>query len=303
MGNHTDLLELAARHGLELRPEGLRLDEAGLDYRVAFAADADGQRWVLRVPRRPDVSAKVADEKRILDFLAPPGGPARLSVQIPRWEIATPELVAYRLLPGAPGLTLDAGNGEPVLHFDPSSPAYLESFGRLVAELHAVSPEEAGAAGLVVETAEGIRDGWRRHLEEVRAEFRVAPALVDAWTAWLEDDAFWPEAPAFGHGELYPAHLLLDDDGRIVSVLDWTTAKVGDPALDFALHAMMATEDQFDAVVDAYRAAGGVEHPHLADRCHALAAAGPLNYGVFALVSGAEEHRATAQELLDPPAR
>ncbi|WP_309080465.1 macrolide 2'-phosphotransferase [Zhihengliuella sp.] len=302
MGTETSLLELAARHGLELRPEGLRVDEAGLDYRVAFATDAAGTRWVLRVPRRADVSAKVADEKRILDFLAPVDGERRLSVEIPRWEVATPELVAYRLLRGAPGLTLEAESGEPVLHFDPSSPAYLESFGRLVAELHAISPEDAAAAGLVVETPGQIRDEWRRHLAEVRAEFRVAPTFVDAWTAWLDDDAFWPERPAFGHGELYPAHLLLDDDGRILSVLDWTTAKVGDPALDFALHAMMATEDQFDAVVGAYRAAGGADHPHLADRCAALAAAGPLNYAVFALVSGAEEHRATAQALLDPPA-
>ncbi len=57
----AQLVELAARCGLQLRADSVRLEEAGLDYRVAFARDADGAERVLRVPRRPDVSATLGD--------------------------------------------------------------------------------------------------------------------------------------------------------------------------------------------------------------------------------------------------
>src|SRR5688500_18972085 len=91
--------ELARGHGLVIRPDTLRVEEAGLDCRVAFADGEDGAPWVLRIPRRPDVTPRLADEARVLRFVAP-----RLSVAVPRWSIHTETLVAYPRLPGAPGL-------------------------------------------------------------------------------------------------------------------------------------------------------------------------------------------------------
>ena len=38
---------------------------------------------------------------------------------------------------------------------------------------------------------------------------------------------------------LYAAHVLVDGPSRIVGVLDWTTAKVGDPAVDFTYQHMI----------------------------------------------------------------
>jgi aminoglycoside phosphotransferase (APT) family kinase protein len=86
---------------------------------------------------------------------------------------------------------------------------------------------------------------------------------------------------------------------RIVGVLDWTTAKVGDPALDFTYQHMMGPA-AFQVTVAAYLEAGGTEHPHLSERCAELAAAAPLAYGLFALRSGDPEHRANAENQLDP---
>jgi aminoglycoside phosphotransferase (APT) family kinase protein len=307
----TQLVALAARHGLDVDGGALRINEAGLDYRVAFARARDGTDWVLRVPRRPDVSAKLADEQRILEFVAP-----RLSVAVPVWQVCSEELVAYRRLPGEPGLTLDA-NGQPIWHFEPSSPEFAAALGRLIAELQAIDAGAAAKSGIPVLSADQLRAQWRTNLETVRAEFEIAPHLLDRWHAWLGDDTLWPTTTAFSHGELYAAHVLVewagprsapdgsaevvvDTPARIVGVLDWTTAKVGDPAIDFTYQHMMGSA-AFDATLAAYLEAGGSEHPRLADRCAELAGAAPLLYGLFALQTRDPQHLVTASAQLVTP--
>ena len=281
------IVELAARHGLTVDADDVRIDEAGLDYRVAFVRTVDGEHWVLRIPRRPDVAAMLSEERRILEFIGP-----RISVAVPSWQVCNEQLVAYRRLPGEPALTLDA-SGQPIWHIDPLSLELAAALGRLIADLQAVASEDARTAGVPALSARDVRACWRADLESVRSEFEIAPQRYERWEAWLRDDALWPESTAFTHGELYGAHVLVDGPGRIVGVLDWTTAKVGDPAIDFTYQHMMGGA-AFDATVAAYIEAGGREHPHLAARCAALASAAPLVYGRFALRSGDPQHRASA---------
>lgn len=289
----AEVVGLAARHGLAVEAESVRMNEAGLDYRVAFARAPDGVDWVLRIPRRPDVAAKLSEERRILQFVAP-----RLSVAVPCWHVCTEELIAYRLLPGEPGLTLDS-SGQPVWHFDPSSAEFAAALGRLIAELQALDSGSAQAAGVPVRSASEVRASWRADFEQVRAEFELAPPLRERWETWLDDDALWPEFTAFTHGELYAAHVLIDTPARIVGVLDWTTAKVGDPALDFTYQHMMGPA-AFESTVAAYLEAGGREHSRLAARCAELAAAAPIAYGLYALRTGEAQHRASAAAQLNP---
>lgn len=290
-----DVRALAARHGLDLEPGTVRFEEAGLDYRVAFAAaSGTGEQWVLRIPRRPDVAAKVAGERRILQFVRP-----RLAAAVPDWRIAGPELVAYPRLPGRPGLTLDAA-GQPVWHYDTASPEYARSLAELVASLHRLDTPAAAAAGVPAATPDQVRRRWAADLERVLGEFDVSAELVARWRAWLDDDGLWPRSTVLTHGELYPAHLLLDDGDRILSVLDWTTAGVGDPALDFMYQHLIAPPESFAATVRAYEELTGRHEPRLAARCEALVAAGPLNYALFALASGEPEHRAAAAVQLRP---
>ncbi len=290
-----ELVELAARHDLIVDADDVRINEAGLDYRVAFVRTADGDDWVLRVPRRPDVSAKLAEERRILDFVRP-----RLSAAVPNWEVCSDELVAYRRLPGKPGLTLDESS-QPIWHFDPSSSEFAKALGHLIAELQALDVDAATKAGVPMTTMSDARARRRADLDRVCNEFEVAPSLRARWQAWLGNDALWSERIAFTHGELYAAHVLINDPSRIVGVLDWTTAKVGDPAVDFTYQHMMGPA-AFEATVAAFIDAGGVPIPHLAERCAEIAAAAPLIYGVFALDSGAPEHRTAAASQLLPDA-
>lgn len=285
---------LAGSHGLSLRPGSIRLEEAGLDFRVAFATDRDGKEWVLRIPRREDVAAKLMDEARLLAFIAP-----RVSVAVPDWRICAPTLVAYPRLPGSPGLTLDPETKAPRFHFDPTSELHAASLGRFIAELHAIDPDEARAAGIPVQAPAEIRATWRAHLDSVSTSFTLSPQLASRWSAWMDNDALWPDRSVMTHGELYAAHVLVDEALEVRSVLDWTTAKVSDPALDFAYQHLMAGA-AFEVTVRAYQDAGGSEHRHLAERCIELMAAAPINYGIYALTTGKAEDRDAAASMLNP---
>src|SRR5699024_9733693 len=64
-----EITTLAARHGLELEPARVHLNESGLDYLVAHARDATGANWVLRFPRRADLATGARVEAMLLDLV------------------------------------------------------------------------------------------------------------------------------------------------------------------------------------------------------------------------------------------
>ncbi|URN11433.1 macrolide 2'-phosphotransferase [Streptomyces radiopugnans] len=299
MNTIDDVIALAAAHGLRLSARDATVNEAGLDYRVVMASDVSGRRWVLRVPRRADVSEGMDAERRILDLVAPVL--AEDGVAVPDWQVRSPELIAYPALPGAPGLTLtDAG--EPDWHMDPADPGYAERLGRLLARLHSIAPEQAGDAGVEVRAPARVRQAWRDDIARVSEAFAVSPALTDTWRAWIEDDTCWPERTVMTHGEIYPAHVLLDEEGTITGVLDWTTARVDDPARDLSFQYGAAGEEMLRATLTAYEQAGGHVHPGLAAQAKHLWDASPIGYALYALTTGAETDRATAAAMLNPGA-
>ncbi|MCC3269163.1 macrolide 2'-phosphotransferase [Arthrobacter gengyunqii] len=299
MNTLEDAIALAASHGLQVSADGATLNEAGLDYRVVMASDATGRRWVLRIPRRTDVSQSMAGEVRILNLVAPVL--AAEGIAVPDWQIIAPDLIAYPALPGAPGLTL-SGTGEILWHMDPASPDYAARLGSLLACLHSLGAAEARAAGVEVRSPGQVRQAWRDDISRVSAEFTVAPALSTAWQNWLEDDTCWPEETVMTHGEIYPAHVLFDENGVITGILDWTTARVDDPARDLAAQYGAAGEEMLQATLTAYEQAGGHLHPGLAAQARHLWEAAPLGYAMYALTTGAETDRATAAAMLNPEA-
>lgn len=299
MSTIDDAIALAAAHGRHLSARGAIVNEAGLDYRVVMASDATGRKWVLRVPRRADVSEGMAVETRVLDLVAPVL--AEDGVAVPDWQVRSPELIAYPALPGAPGLTL-TDTGEPEWHMDPASPDYAERLGRLLARLHSITPEQAEAAGVEVRTPARVRQAWRDDIARVSEAFTVSPVLAEAWRAWLEDDTCWPERTVMTHGEIYPAHVLFDEEGTITGILDWTTARVDDPARDLSAQYGAAGEEMLRATLTAYEQAGGHVHPGLAAQAKRLWDASPVGYALYALITGAETDLVTAASMLNPEA-
>ncbi|MQS09922.1 macrolide 2'-phosphotransferase [Streptomyces alkaliphilus] len=295
--NRIDVaIALAAAHGLRLSADGASVNEAGLDYRVVMADDTSGQRWVLRVPRREDVAVGMAAEARVLDLVAPVL--ASDGVAVPNWRVRSPELIAYPALCGAPGLTLESG--EPVWHMDPACPDYASRLGRLLARLHCLGARRAAEAGVEVRTPAQVRQAWWEDVAWVHESFTVSPALSESWQRWLEDDSCWPERTVMTHGEIYPAHILFDDEGAITGVLDWTTARVDDPARDLAAQYGAAGEEMLQAALAAYEQAGGISHPGLATQARHLWDASPIGYALYALTTRDETDLAAATAMLNP---
>jgi hypothetical protein len=181
------------------------IDE-GYDFLVAVV---DGE-WVFRFPRREGVERTLELEIELLPVLAP-----ALPVAVPSFEHVSrePLFVAYPLLRGVPLVDED---GDGVL-------AFLRA-------LHAVEPSR-----LPVE-----RRNWIEDYQEQCAEFErlVLPLLdadrrADAKRLFDEAETLVGFEPALVHADIGPPHLLVRDE-RLVGVIDWSDARLGDPAIDYA---------------------------------------------------------------------
>jgi aminoglycoside phosphotransferase (APT) family kinase protein len=174
----------------------------GFDFHVVVL-DAT---WVVRVPRRQACAEALAVEAVLLPALAP-----ALPVAVPHFEVAHPFAV-YRMIDGTPLVDEEHGAREflDALHdFD-------------VGELPVPRPDW-------LET-------YRGRCEEFRE--LVFPALdvderSDAEALFAEVETLTGFEPALTHSDLGSEHLLCRD-GRLVGVIDWGDARVGDPALDYA---------------------------------------------------------------------
>ena len=172
--------------------------------------------WVVRVARRPEIAAQLSAEVALLAELGP-----LLPVAVPLVEASGPDWVAYRWIDGQPigGRT---------------SAADVAAF---LSALHRFPVARAGELGLP-------NDEWAMAVARKLDEFerRVLPLLGASERAvakrrfdrFRNDAASFAFRPALIHADLGPEHLLCDAEGRLVGVIDWTDARIGDPALDFA---------------------------------------------------------------------
>lgn len=206
---------------VRLLADETREPEQGWDSYAVVVEDT----WLDRTPRRPEVASSLRAECRLLPAIAD-----RLSLTVPRPAVLDEEPLRVRhvLVPGEPvqAERLGAADGAEV--------------GRFLRELHAIDPAEATAAG--VPGAEAAR----AELEETVADFsaRVVPLLPRDRRA----DAMRLLAEAIGadasveatliHGDLGPQHLLCTaprgGEIRVTGVIDWTDARVAEPAIDLA---------------------------------------------------------------------
>jgi len=180
--------------------------DAGFDFKVLIVDDS----WVMRWPRHRLAVEEIEQEVELLPVLGP-----LLPVEVPQFEYVSrePWLVAYRLIRGDPLVAED--------------PAGVRSF---LDALHAVD----------VESVPAQRPDWLETYGRQAEDFRrvVLPHLDpderrrgEALLAEIETlDDF---RPALTHSDLLPEHLLVRDE-KLVGVIDWGDARIGDPAIDYA---------------------------------------------------------------------
>ena len=238
--------------------------EEGWDFDV-YLVDAE---WIVRVPRRAAVARRVAAEVALLARLAP-----ALPVAVPRFEAVGDD--------GVPWLAYRRLEGERI-----TTGGDAASVAAFLSALHAFPTEVAVAAGIPAPEP-------RAAMAEQLAEFedRVLPLLdpgerrraAAAFRAYLDDDAGFDFVPAAIHADLGPEHLLCGADGRLRAVIDWTDARIGDPALDFAwlLHGL--GEAFADELLDAY---AGRPNDALRERARFHHMLGPWHEVTYGLAEG-----------------
>lgn len=282
---------LAARHGLQLQGP-LSVNELGLDYRIVIGADEKGTRWVLRIPRREDVRQKVHKEAGFLSLLG-----RRLPFSVPDWQIATPELIAYPMLTDSTALVVTLGE-EPRWVIDQASETFASTFAKALATLHAVPVDEARSAGMPVRTPAESRKALAEDIDRVRRELPVSPTLLTRWRRWLHDESYWPDFCVPVHGDLYVGHVLVDASERVTGMIDWSEARVDDPAIDMASHLMVFGEAGLARLLRDYEAVGGRTWPRIAEHVAERVAVYPVSYALFALDTKNEEHLTAARAQL-----
>lgn len=251
------LVAVAAKYNLDVIGVG-ELDETGLDNRVAHAVDGDEAPWILRQPRRDAAFAVTRPEHRALRLLQ-----GYLSAYVPQWVIHAPDLVAYPTLPGTPTWTLHEGEVQWNIDTDNLPNTYLESVAAFLVALQRVPLTAVSRARLPILDVAQVRAEHRERMLATREVLDPPSAVWAFWNQWLDDTTGWPPTTTLTHGDFHPGHMLLNDRGQLVAVLDWTEARVGDPAQDLAgIYATFGV-DGLTALLEVYRARGGLDWPGL----------------------------------------
>ena len=291
------VIEIAKKHNLILKEETMQFNESGLDFQVVFALDESGVDWVLRLPRREDVMPRTRVEKQALDLV----NQYVKYFQAPNWIIYTDELIAYKKLDGVPAGTIDHNIGNYVWEIDINNvpPSFHMSLGRVLAELHSIPSDKATEFGLIVQTPEEARKSMKQRMNDVKTKFGVGEKLWNRWQAWVNDDEMLPKKTGLIHGDVHAGHTMIDKEANVTGLIDWTEAKVTDISNDFVFNYKAFGEEGLEALIIAYKEAGGYYWPKMKEHIIELVAAYPVSIAEFAIVSGVEEYVQMAKKALE----
>jgi aminoglycoside phosphotransferase (APT) family kinase protein len=198
---------------------------------LTYLVRAGEREWVLR---RPPVGAAVRGghdmlrEHRLLTRLAP------VYPKAPRPVAACEDLSVL----GAPFYLMERVRGVILRRTSPFDEtldvrALSEALVDTLAELHLVDVAAAGLSDLGKPEGYALRQvrGWTERWQASRGE---AVPGVDTVAAWLGEQP-WPDGrPAIVHNDFKYDNVVLDpaDLSRVVAVLDWEMATLGEPLLD-----------------------------------------------------------------------
>jgi aminoglycoside phosphotransferase (APT) family kinase protein len=225
--------------------------------------------WIFRFSPRPETEAGLRKEAALLPELAP-----TLPVPVPELEFvgrADVFFVGHRKLEGE---RLSVG-----------LPRLADQLGRFLSALHAFPV--ARAAQLSVPVSDLGRE--RQFVERCERlvfplldpeERAAARAMFDDFFGAASDAAF---ETVLIHADLGPEHILCQGD-EVSGVIDWSDARVGDPALDFAWLLFGLDEVFSEALLECY--SGSESDDSLRERALFYHRLGPWHEVLYGLERG-----------------
>jgi aminoglycoside 2''-phosphotransferase len=210
-----------------LKLNAVRRNPDGLANDVVIVNDE----LVFRFPKDEHARASLVREAKVLDLVR-----RYVSTSVPYFERQEDDFVMYRLIAGEPLYRHD------ILRQDERAQEQIaEQLAIFLQQLHAIPHEE-----LVHELGApvvGEPDHWIKRYQD--AERHLYPLLWADQRHWI-DQLFAPlldgsldlasVAPALIHDDLAAYHILYAPrERRIAGVIDFGMARLGDPAVDFAL--------------------------------------------------------------------
>lgn len=272
-----DIQTLAEAHGLVLTNE-MTFNEMGVDFKVVFAIDNNQQKWLLRIPRQNDMWKQIEKEKKILELIK-----KHLIVEVPDWKIVSPKLIAYPLLKNKPALTIDPKNHDITWNINKNATTYITSLAKTLIEIHTIPETEVIENNLKVMHHSELRLEIATQLQVVKSEIGICNKLEIRYKKWLDNDTLWPNYTHFIHGDLYAGHVLVSSVGSVSGIIDWSTAHIGDPSIDFSGHMTVFGEESLKKLITEYQKQGGEIWDKLYEQSIERAAAAALAYGYFAI--------------------
>lgn len=210
----------------------------------------------FRLGKSPDVMRRHDLERRLLPWLRSRGLP--VAVPDPEWRLPPSDTlpfggIGYRMLPGEP-LTGDVVASSEGSHL-------ASDLARFLLTLHRIALEDATALELpgperplraLVSLRDNALTGLRRVLPSSDLDI-----VEHWWDRFLIDGRMEQYGPVLVHGDVGAENLLIAGaPSRLVGVLDFEDARIGDPAIDFGRLGYVS--DAFlEDVVSAYASLGG----------------------------------------------
>ena len=289
-------MEVARRHGLELSASTDDVIDEGLDFQVFRAEDEDGRPWILRLARRPDVFAASRVENRALRLVS-----QVLPVEVPRWTLHCPQLIAYPMIEGRRGWSVDDEGNMSWEAVEPGelSPTNTQSIAETIAALQSVDTAKVTAAKLPTHDIDEVRQTYATWIEDTKGLLDAPDTVVEHWQRWLADDTSWPDHTALVHGDFHPGHWLFDEDGRLKGVLDWTEAKMWDPTEDLLIFFGCFGDEGLERMVEHFAACGGQVWPGIEDHVRDAWHFTPVKIAAWAIEHDDESVMEHARAQLD----
>lgn len=236
----------------------------GWDFQ-AFEVDDE---WIVRFPKSQSAAGKLKFERKFLPILS-----NYLAAPIPRYEIWSEggegfpfPFGGYRKLQGT---TLEEYPSASTITFQA-----MEQLGQALRCLHEFSGEVARNAGIQTSMSDRLSEVVsQRHLLEESLPEELMSRCSRYVFGEVTEPLLPPDQQRLTHADLGMDHVLVDDNGNISGIIDWSDMVIGDVAADFAHVWLWGGESALSTAVQAYglhETAEFFRRVRFIGRCHAL---------------------------------